>query len=275
MTHVDTEPYWLRLTHATAEAYEHYLVPLLFTPGARRLTPLAALAPGECVLDVACATGSVARYAASSTRTVGRIVGLDLNANMLKVAGTIWQGRVPAIEWQQGDVYHLPFAEATFDVLFCHQALQFFSRRLAALCEMHRVLVLNGRVILSVLRSMEHNPGWAILTEVLEIHLGAEAARLMSTRFATLNMDQLRDLVASAGFRDIHILLGIEPLRYPSVQDFFDSEIKSWLLAEPLIHLNRAACDALIRDLTLALHLYTDDEGIIFPTETYLAVARR
>lgn len=33
--------------------------------------------------------------------------------------------------------------------------------------------------------------------------------------------------------------------------------------------------EALIRDVGEALRTYTDDEGIVFPTETYLAAAGR
>ena len=35
------------------------------------------------------------------------------------------------------------------------------------------------------------------------------------------------------------------------------------------------AREALIRDLCQTLRTYTDDEGIVFPAETYLAVAHR
>jgi ubiquinone/menaquinone biosynthesis C-methylase UbiE len=42
---------------------------------------------------------------------------------------------------------------ASIDVILCRQGLQFFPDRLAALCEMHRVLAPDGRVLLSVWRS--------------------------------------------------------------------------------------------------------------------------
>ena len=46
-----------QLGESSAEAYERYLVPRLFAPGAEYLIELAAPRPGERVLDVACGTG--------------------------------------------------------------------------------------------------------------------------------------------------------------------------------------------------------------------------
>ena len=53
-----------QLQESSADAYERYLVPLLFAPGAEYLIELASLGPDERVLDVACGTGIVARRAA-------------------------------------------------------------------------------------------------------------------------------------------------------------------------------------------------------------------
>jgi hypothetical protein len=50
-----------QLEESGAEAYERYLVPLLFGPGAEYLVELAAPEPGERVLDVACGTGIALR----------------------------------------------------------------------------------------------------------------------------------------------------------------------------------------------------------------------
>jgi hypothetical protein len=49
-----------QLQVSSAEAYERYLVPLLFAPGADYLVQFAGPGPGERVLDVACGTGIVA-----------------------------------------------------------------------------------------------------------------------------------------------------------------------------------------------------------------------
>ena len=68
-----------QLQESSAEAYERYLVPLLFAPGAEYLIELASLGPEERVLDVACGTGIVARRAARWVGADGKVVGLDIN----------------------------------------------------------------------------------------------------------------------------------------------------------------------------------------------------
>lgn len=264
-----------QLEESSAKAYERYLVPLLFAPGAEGLIELAALKPGERVLDVACGTGIVARRAAARVASGGKVVGLDVNEGMLGVARSVSRDIHPPIDWRRGDAVDMPFADETFDVICCQQGLQFFEDRPAALGEMHRVLAPDGRLLLSVLRSTKHNPGWALLVEALERYVGPDAGAIMRSPFPSLNADKLRDLFIGAGFRDVHISIGIGPVRYPSAEEFLRLEAVSSPLAAPIGVLADNVREALIRDLSEALVEYTDDDGIIFPAEIYLAVARR
>jgi SAM-dependent methyltransferase len=264
-----------QLEENSAEAYERYLVPLFFAPGAEHLVELAMPGPGERVLDVACGTGIVARSAAPRVGTGGTVVGLDLNEGMLRVARKASSEVRPPIEWRRGDATGLPFPDGTFDVVFCQQGLQFFPDQPAALREMYRVLVPNGRVALSVLRSIEHNPGYVALAEALERHVEVDAGAMMRSPFTSLSTDGLRDLVAGAGFRDARILIGIGTVRYPSAEEFLRQEGVSSPLAGLIGALSDDVREALIRDLREALRAYVDDTGIVFPAETYLAVAYR
>jgi ubiquinone/menaquinone biosynthesis C-methylase UbiE len=83
-----------------AETYENYMVPTLFAPWASRLVQAANPQPGECILDVACGAGVVARQATSSIGSTGKVVGLDVNPNMLVVARTMAVRQGLAIDWQ-------------------------------------------------------------------------------------------------------------------------------------------------------------------------------
>jgi hypothetical protein len=98
---------------------------------------------------------------------------------------------------------------------------------------------------------------------------------MMRSPFPSLGADELRDPITDAGFRDVRILLGIGPVRYPSAKEFVHQEAASSPLAESILSLKDDIREALMRDVGDALRAYTDDDGIVFPAETYLAVARR
>lgn len=259
----------------SAEAYERYLVPLLFAPGAETLIEMADLEPGERVLDVACGTGIVARRAAPHVGSNGRVVGLDVNEGMLEVAKSTSADIEPAITWQQGDAMDLPFSDATFDVVFCQQGLQFVDDRAAALHEMYLVLASEGRLALSIMRPIEYNPGYAALVEVLDDHLGPEAGAMMRSPFAAYSTEDLRALITEAGFQEETLTIGIGPVRYPSAEEFLRQEAASSPLAGPVGALNEKKRRAMVEDLEIALRPYRDDNGVVFPASTYLGLAHR
>src|SRR5436190_80880 len=147
-----------QLTSDAAELYERYLVPALFRPWAADLVVLARLRQGDRVLDVACGTGVVARRATEYVGPGGRVVGLDLNAGMLAVARSASAAEDRAIEWCESSALSMPFADQSFDVVFCQQGLQFFPDRRAGLREMHRVSAEGGYLLVSAWRSIEHSP---------------------------------------------------------------------------------------------------------------------
>jgi len=80
---------------------------------------MAALRPGERVLDIACGTGIVARIAARKLRGSGRVLGLDLSAPMLQAARAAAAAKGMAVEWWEASAPKLSIADAAFDVAFC------------------------------------------------------------------------------------------------------------------------------------------------------------
>lgn len=69
------------------------------------------------------------------------------------------------------DINSAATLQSCIDVVLCQQGLRFFPDKLAALREMHRVLVPGGRVLLSVWKSA--GPYNVAVGDALERHVGA------------------------------------------------------------------------------------------------------
>jgi len=96
-----------------------------------------------------------------------------------------------------------------------------FSRWPAATREMYRVLAPGGKLVLSVWWEIERSPGFAVLAQALTSHVSREAGALLkSGPFGLSTTEELRKLIAGAGFRDISIRTAAKVLRYPSSDEF-------------------------------------------------------
>ena len=210
---------WQLASGSVAEAYDRYMMSAFGNPFAQALVQVAAPEEGERILDVACGTGAVARYAAALVGTTGQVVGLDLNAGMLDRARSMPVYDGVSIVWREGNATALPFPDASFDVVCCHQGLQFFPDRAMALQEMFRCLVPAGRLALGLWRGLEHHPFYSALTEALKRYVSEETAASLRAAFTLADADELRSLVAGAGFRNVRIRIRSRLTRYPSLQE--------------------------------------------------------
>jgi len=119
------------------------------------------------------------------------------------------------------------------------------------------------------------NPAYLVLADVLERHVNPLAGTMMRSPFPAQDLEQLRATLAAAGFKDVRIRIVIGSARYPSAEEFVRREAASSPLAGPLGALSPNVRQALIHDLGAALRDRTDDEGVVFPMETFVATARR
>lgn len=256
------------------EAYERHLVPTMFTPWAEDLLTRVALQPGECVLDVACGTGIVARLAAARVGESGHVTGVDLNTGMLNMARAQTLPAGTAVEWQEADATALPCDDATFDVVCCEQGLQFFPDKAGALHEMHRVLVPRGRLALSVWRSLSYSPFNRFLADVLERHIGPEAAG-MRAPCSFGDAEALRTVLTETGFNDVHISIVSLTLRHASPATYIRGQLEALPFASTIAALDTDAQAALLDDLLTTFQPYTDDGGLAVPMEAHVAMARK
>jgi ubiquinone/menaquinone biosynthesis C-methylase UbiE len=257
------------------EAYERHLVPAIFAPWAEVLVELARLQPGERVLDAACGTGIVARAAISRVGAAGEVTGVDLNPGMLEVAHAVAGEPGQSIDWRQGNLETLPFADGAFDVALCQQGLQFCPDKAAAVSELHRVLRQGGRLAMSVWRDIRHFPYMLAITSALAEHVGAEASQRMSAPCSFGSADALRDAMKQGGFKDVQIRIDVLLMRVASLEAFLPAQFAATPIAADVGALEEPARVALFDDIRCRLLPYMDDAGLVVPFEAHSVLASR
>ena len=106
----------------------------------RRLAAAAAVRKGDRVLDAACGTGDLA--IADLKAGAESVTGLDFSEQMLERA----RKKHAAIEWIQGDMLALPFADETFDAATVGFGVRNVEDLELGLRELRRVLRPGGRL---------------------------------------------------------------------------------------------------------------------------------
>lgn len=98
--------------------------------------------PGTRALDAACGTG---RHAAYLAGLGGDVAGVDQSPSMLEVACA----KAPTVDFRDGDIRALPFAEGSFDLAVISLALCHLDDPAAAIRELARVLRVGGSLVIS------------------------------------------------------------------------------------------------------------------------------
>lgn len=147
------------------EIYERYLVPLIFNSYATDLACRLTAVEACDVLELAAGTGVLTR-AIAKAHPLARIVATDLNQPMLDQA--MARQRVDdRVFWRQADAQALPFADETFDAVFCQFGVMFFPDKVGAYREVLRVLKPLGQFLFNVWDRISENEFALVVTDAL------------------------------------------------------------------------------------------------------------
>jgi ubiquinone/menaquinone biosynthesis C-methylase UbiE len=254
---------------SAAEVYEEFFLPALFEQWAERVVVAAEIQPGDQVLDVACGTGVLARAAADRCGKTSLITGLDINEGMLTIA----KRKAQEITWRHGKAESLPFINNHFDVVVSQFGLMFFENQQAAIQEMFRVLRPGGHLAIAVWDTLEHTPGYAAMTRLLQRLFGDSVADSLRVPYVLGNTEQLRTLFSSAGVPDVQIATIQGTARFPSIQFWVYTDIRGWTLADTL---DEKQFDLLCKKAAVELQPFlTNDGRVAFDAPAHIITAKK
>jgi arsenite methyltransferase len=111
---------------------------------------MGALQPGEDVLDVGCGAGMDSLVAAQMVGATGSVTGIDMTPEMVaKARGSIAEMGLGNVKIVEGSAEHLPFEDASFDVVISNGVIDLVPDKDAVFSEITRVLRPGGRIQLA------------------------------------------------------------------------------------------------------------------------------
>ncbi len=159
---------------------------------------LAALKPGEVVLDLGSGGGFDVFIAGKKVGASGRAIGVDMTAEMLTKARKNNESYrqtsgLDNVEFRLGEIEHLPIADASVDVIMSNCVINLSPDKAQVWREMGRVLKPGGRVAVSDLALLKPLPPG--ISEMVEALVGCVAGAVL--------VSETERMAREAGLTDI------------------------------------------------------------------------
>jgi len=162
---------------------------------------LGEIQTGERVVDCGSGAGTDALIAARLVGPSGRVIGIDMTPEMLAKARTnAVEAGLTNVEFREGVLEALPVETGWADVAISNGVLNLVPDKAAALAEMYRVLRPGGR--LQAADIVLERPVSAGSKQDVSLWTGCIAGGLLA--------DELRELIAGAGFTTVEVVPGGE-----------------------------------------------------------------
>lgn len=157
---------------------------------------IASLKEGETVLDLGCGGGFDCFLAARSVGETGRVIGVDMTADMVgKARQNAAKAGAKNVDFRLGEIEHLPVADASVDVIISNCVINLSPEKINVFREAARVLKPGGRLaILDV-----------VALQTLPDEIKHDLSLISGCVGGTEKIEDLEKMLQEAGFQDIKI----------------------------------------------------------------------
>jgi ubiquinone/menaquinone biosynthesis C-methylase UbiE len=169
-------------------------------PAQDKLLEMAALQPGENVIETSCGTGLVTLRAAQQVAPGGTVKATDLSDSMVKLAKDIACDKgVTNVSFEQMDAEELNMEDNQFDAAICGLGLMYFPFPVKALQEKYRVLKPGGRAVVAIWGERK-NCGWADIFPIVDKRVASDVCPMF---FQQGTGNTLEHSFREAGFENL------------------------------------------------------------------------
>jgi SAM-dependent methyltransferase len=171
---------------------------------------LAALRPGETVLDLGSGAGFDCFLAARHVGAKGRVIGVDMTPDMVsKARANAAAGQWEQVEFRLGEIEHLPVADASVDVILSNCVINLSPDKGQVFREALRVLRPGGRLAISDVVALGELP--ASFKEDMAVYAGCVSG--------AIPVVEVERLLREAGFHEVRVEVKEESRTF--IKDWF------------------------------------------------------
>ena len=156
----------------------------------------AGLQPGQTVLDLGSGAGLDAFIARRIVGAEGRVIGVDMTAEMIARARQNAQNSgFDNVEFRLGEIEYLPILSDSVDVVISNCVLNLVPDKAQAFREIYRVLKPGGRFCISDVVASQELPDW--VSDIAEAYAGCVSGAVPREAYL--------ELIRATGFSQVEI----------------------------------------------------------------------
>lgn len=155
---------------------------------------IAALSPGETVLDLGSGPGFDCLLAGRAVGPEGKVIGVDMTPSMLERArASASEAGLDHVEFRLGTIEHLPVADRSVDVILSNCVVNLSPEKRAVFSEAFRVLRPGGRLAIKDILAIGEIPP----------DLAGDFVALTGCVAGAVPVAEIQQLLSEVGFTDV------------------------------------------------------------------------